>query len=284
MVPIPHYIIFTIIVVLDTIGMKLLKEILIVEDDEIIASLIEKILRKKDYLVTGIAKSGEDALAMVAEHFPDLVLMDIGLKGSIDGIYAARYIYNVFNTPVLFISGQISDEIFYRVKYSDCYGFITKPFNDKAMLANVEIAIHNHELKKKLLNREENPLRSIMSVLDGILITDKKGRILFMNPFAEHLIGVDRRNAILKPLNRLMILMDVRKGEKIEDPVNEVVRESMVIGIEGNLALVTNGGRRKNITLRAYPLTDHWNEMIGVFIRIHELSPTERKLADPAGL
>jgi Response regulator containing CheY-like receiver, AAA-type ATPase, and DNA-binding domains len=260
--------------------MKLLKEILIVEDDEIIANLIEFILKKRDYIVCGKAGTGEEAIHLVAEHLPDLVLMDINLNGAIDGIDAARYIFSLFNTPVIFLSGQNTGETLQRVQSAESYGFLTKPFKETEMMVNIEIALHNHAMMKKVSDIDEKPMKKIMTVLDGVIITDKRGRILFVNPYAEHLLNIPRKQVILKPLSRLMILSDLRTGEKLADPVDGVIRESMAIGMEHNVSMQTAGGLRKNITIRATPLNDRNNEMIGVFVRIHEKSHTERKISE----
>jgi len=83
-----------------------LTEILVVEDDDIIATLIERFLIQRDYVVCAKVASGEEALYKAAEHLPDLVLMDINLAGKIDGITATKFITAIFHIPVIFLSGQ----------------------------------------------------------------------------------------------------------------------------------------------------------------------------------
>ncbi|NLL10409.1 MAG: response regulator, partial [Methanomicrobiales archaeon] len=81
-------------------------EILVVEDDDIIAALIERFLVQRSYVISARVATGEDALYKTAEHLPDLVLMDINLAGKIDGITATKFITAIFHIPVIFLSGQ----------------------------------------------------------------------------------------------------------------------------------------------------------------------------------
>lgn len=254
------------------------KKILIVEDDEIIASLIERMLQKKDYTIVAKVSSGEDALNRTADLGPDLVLMDITLKGSIDGIYAARYINTIFNIPVIFLTGNYDDETIERAKIAEPMGFITKPFNDKDLFSNIEIALYNHSMRKRLLHLKDGGVKSVMTALDAIIMTDMKGRIFFMNPYAEQLINVTYQQAMMHSINKLFFLIDIRTGQPIDDPIYEVVKESMVIGIENNLAMITNDKKKRHITLSARPIRDSREDVIAVFVKIHTRSQSERKL------
>jgi CheY-like chemotaxis protein len=254
------------------------KEILVVEDDEIIASLIERILQKKDYRVAGKVQTGEDAIRSAADVEPDLVLMDISLKGSIDGIVAARYINGVFNIPVVFLTGHYDDETIERAKVAEPLGFITKPFNDKDIYSSVEIALYNAAMMRRRFKVKDTYVKQIMSMLDAVILTDMDGRILFLNPYAEQLVNVPYRSAIMHPLNRLFHLIDVRTNEPVSEHVFEMVRESLVVGIENNLAMVTNDSRKRYITLAARPIKDSADDLIAALVVIHVMSPTERRL------
>lgn len=82
------------------------KKILIVEDDDLVASLIEDVLGKRNYTIIDKVTTGEEALDKAIKHLPDIILMDIRLEGRIDGITATRYITSLFGIPVIFISGE----------------------------------------------------------------------------------------------------------------------------------------------------------------------------------
>jgi len=258
--------------------MSLPKQILIVEDDEIIANLIERMLQKKDFSIAAKVTSGEDALNRAADLEPDLVLMDINLNGAIDGIYAARFINTIFNIPVVFLTGSLEDETIERAKLAEPMGFITKPFNDRDLFSNIEIALYNHAMRKKVLNLKDGGLKNVMAALDAILMTDMKGRIFFMNPFAEQLINITYQQATMHSINRLFVLIDIRTMQPIEESIFEMVKESMVIGTENYLAMITNDKKKRHITLTARPIRDNKTDVIAIFVKIHARTQTERKL------
>lgn len=103
-------------------------KILVVEDEMIIAADISMLLENLGYEITGILPRGEDALKSIAQTPPDLVLMDIALKGKLDGIETARFIYERYQIPVIFLTANADDATFERAKATRPYAFISKPF------------------------------------------------------------------------------------------------------------------------------------------------------------
>jgi CheY-like chemotaxis protein len=131
--------------------MAKISRVLIVEDDEIIANLIALMLEKKGYNIAGKTGSGEDAIKKAAELVPDLILMDINLNGQMDGVTAARHLFQLFHFPIIFLTGQCDDLLLERAKGAQPYGYILKPFTDRELTTNVELALYNHAIKKKYL-------------------------------------------------------------------------------------------------------------------------------------
>jgi CheY-like chemotaxis protein len=123
--------------------------ILVVEDEHIVAMGIKKMLKSLGYQVTGIASSGEDAISKAESTFPDLVLMDIMLKGNVDGIEAAREIIKRFGLPVVYLSAYSDSQILERTKQTGPFGYIVKPFEEKDLHSSIEVALHRHEVEKK---------------------------------------------------------------------------------------------------------------------------------------
>ncbi len=112
-------------------------KILIVEDDEIIRLDLEIQLQELGYVVIGEASSGEDAIARAASLRPDVVLMDIRLSGSLDGIEAARQIQSAHAIPVIYLTAQSGQQL--RDRGAEVFGpRVTKPFNMKTLQAAIE--------------------------------------------------------------------------------------------------------------------------------------------------
>ena len=128
--------------------------ILIVEDEHIVAMGIKRMLKGLGYTVTGVASSGEDAISKAESTFPDLVLMDIMLKGELDGVEAAKEIKERFDVPVVYLTAYSDSNILERVKKTGPFGYIVKPFDEKDLHRNIEIALHRYRKEKEDL--EEN--------------------------------------------------------------------------------------------------------------------------------
>lgn len=121
-------------------------KILVVEDENIVALEIKKRLQKLGYIVPGVASTGEDAISKAEGIRPDLVLMDIMLKGEIDGIHAAGEIRKRFNIPVVYLTAYSDEETLQRAKLTEPYGYILKPFEEDDLRTTIEIALYRHQV------------------------------------------------------------------------------------------------------------------------------------------
>lgn len=125
-------------------------KLLIVEDEEIVAFDIESALKGLDYEVSAIVASGEEAIAAAAKTQPDLVLMDIMLKGSIDGIEAAREIRRLFYIPVIYLTAYADISTLQRAKITEPFGYLIKPFEENELQTTVEIALSRHQAEERI--------------------------------------------------------------------------------------------------------------------------------------
>lgn len=133
-------------------------KILVVEDEKIVALDINNVLGKLGYDVPALVASGDDAVEAVKKTKPDLVLMDIVLKGNTDGIEAAELIRHRYGTPIVFLTAYADDEILRRVKHIEPFGYILKPFQEKELYSAIEIALFKHGLEKRR-RREQDKFR-----------------------------------------------------------------------------------------------------------------------------
>ncbi|MCP4348438.1 MAG: response regulator [Desulfobacterales bacterium] len=130
--------------------------ILIVEDEFLIAEGIRKSLEKQGYVVCAIVSSGENAIQKAESEKPDLVLMDVMLKGDIDGIEAAKQIHSDLNIPVIYLSAFSDKNILERAKITEPYGYLIKPFKDRELYANIEMAIYKAKTDAALKQTKDN--------------------------------------------------------------------------------------------------------------------------------
>jgi CheY-like chemotaxis protein len=126
--------------------------ILIVEDEIIIAADLKGRLENLGYNIVGVSATGNDAIRKTGETHPDLVLMDIMLKGDMDGIDTAQKIRDLYDVPVIYLTAYFDDEILNRAKITEPFGYILKPFEDMRIQSAVEMAVYNHHIEQKLKN------------------------------------------------------------------------------------------------------------------------------------
>lgn len=125
-------------------------KILVVEDEVIVAEDIADRLKKLGYAVAGTVSSGEEAIQKAAETQPDLVLMDIVLKGAMDGVTASEQIRNNIDIPTVFLTAYADEKTLQRAKLTDPFGYIVKPFQQNDLRVAIEIAVHRHKIETKM--------------------------------------------------------------------------------------------------------------------------------------
>ncbi|WP_406660365.1 response regulator [Methanolobus sp. ZRKC3] len=123
-------------------------KILVVEDEGIIGLNIKKKLKSFGYTVPAIVATGEEAIKMAEITFPDLILMDVRLKGDMDGVQTAGEIRKIFDIPVIYLTAYSDDEVLERAKKTEPYGYIVKPFKANDLRSNIEIALYRHKMEK----------------------------------------------------------------------------------------------------------------------------------------
>ena len=148
-------------------------QIMIVEDDMIIAADIMMQLNQLGYEVTGIFPRGEDALRQLEVAQPDLILMDINLKGKLDGIEIAQQIYHRYATPLIYLTANADDATFNRAKETKPYAFISKPFKRSDLERTLALAISRLGEKPELPTSESTSENETYLLDDRIFIKQR---------------------------------------------------------------------------------------------------------------
>jgi PAS domain S-box-containing protein len=248
--------------------------IMVVEDERIVAEDIAKSLALLGYRVLETYASGDEALLQIAIRKPDLVLMDIVLQGKINGIDAADTIRNRFDIPVVYLTAYADAKTLERAKKTIPYGYILKPFEDRELQSTIEMALYKHRMEKKLKENERWLSTILRSIGDGVIVTDKEGRVTFMNPVAESLTGWDE-SAKGRPLEEVFRILSEKDRSIVENPVCRVLREGIVVGLANHTLLVSKDGKEMNIDDSGSPVRDDRGEMTGVVLVFHDI--TERR-------
>ena len=259
-------------------------KILIVEDEAITAMDITSVLKSLDYEVVSTASRGKEAIQKAKDLKPDLVLMDITLKGDIDGIEAASNIMALFDIPVIYLTAFSDEKTFERAKLTKPYGFITKPINHNGLRASIENALYKHSLDEKLKESEEKYHSLFQNSMVAVLLTIPEGTVLDANPAAEKMFGyseeeickLGRSRLVDTEDPRLYALLDervlngkahgeltfIRKdGTKFEGEISSNVFKDMG-GNERTSMVIKDISKRKQIEEELRQAHDHLEELV----------------------
>jgi len=166
--------------------------LLVVEDESIVAMDIKHRAEGLGYRVVGMAASGEEAIELARKEKPDLVLMDIVLKGEMDGIQAADVIKEELNIPVVYLTAYSDEKTLDRAKLTGPFGYIIKPFEDRELHSAIEVALYKHKMDSKLQESKERYRALIERSPDYIMLLDSESRIILVNRAFEKLTGLRR--------------------------------------------------------------------------------------------
>lgn len=140
--------------------------IYIVEDESIVAKDIQNNLIKLGYNVLGISNNGKDAISQINELTPDVILMDIMIKGDMTGIEVAEQIKKTNNIPVIFLTAYADESTLSKAKVTEPYGYILKPFKEIDLHSTIEMAVYKHQ-KDSALQKERDFLYSLVENKDN---------------------------------------------------------------------------------------------------------------------
>ena len=120
--------------------------ILIVEDEAIFAESLKDQLINLGYQVCGTAANGEDAMRIMENSEPDLVMMDITLEGQMDGVEVAGRIREKNEIPMIFLTAYSDNEILQRAKITEPFGYLIKPYKERELHTNIEVSLYRHRM------------------------------------------------------------------------------------------------------------------------------------------
>ena len=234
------------------------EKILIVEDEAVVSMDIENRLKNLGYTVVAAVPSGKAALVEAKKHTPDLVLMDIMLKGEMDGIEAAALIRSRFNIPVIYLTAYADKQTLEKAKITEPFGYLIKPFDEKGFRTTIEIALYRHSMEKKLRESELRYRTLFEGAGDAIFILDAEGDnaglIVDANKAAAGMHGytIDE----LRGLNIMDLdapdaaiespgLMDkILQGEWIKNEISHRRKDNTIFPVEISAGLLSLGYHR----------------------------------------
>ena len=255
-------------------------EVLVVEDEAIVAADLAAQLRRLHYKVPAVVSTGEEALALVSRMNPGLVLMDIKLAGEVDGIEAARRIQTELATPVIYLSAHSDEATLARAKTTGPYGYLVKPFDLAELRTTIEVALYKHEADTRLKESAQWFATTLRAIGDGVITTDSHGSVSFMNPVAESLTGWNEADALGKSLAEVFHTIDETTGERVDHQEVHCLHHGSPTRRLVDLRLVGKNGIQSTVEETLAPLVNTHGTLMGLVLVFRDTS--ERKRAEAA--
>jgi len=204
-------------------------KIMIVEDESIIAEDLADSLRTMGYAVVDIVSSGEEAIIMAAEKQPNLILMDVMLQGEMDGVTAAEQIQSSLQIPIIFLTAYTDNKTLQRVKATNPFGYIVKPFEERNLHLTIEIALQRHQYDPITLLPNRSLFRSRLNEILSHKNQASLGNLCNINESHKYqnfpkipifYISLDR-------INRIKVTLGSKNGELVLCNMAKRLKESM---------------------------------------------------------
>lgn len=211
--------------------------ILVVDANPKTAHDLKNHLERFGYRVARTAYTGSEAIQLIEQVRPDIILMSVRLKGTQDGIKTGSLIHKLHDLPIVYILDDSSQATIRRAGTTGPFGYIFRPFDEKQILATIDTALIRYQLEKKLQQSRQWLNTTLTSLGDGVIATDEKGLIRFINPAAMRLTGWQNEEAVQKPLYEVFSLLDETSRElrEIIDRESRLHEQDSRQGFEGLL-------------------------------------------------
>jgi PAS domain S-box-containing protein len=250
---------------------------MIVEDESIVALEIKDRIISLGYEVVNVVSSGEIAIIKAGESKPDLILMDIMIKGSMDGIETAKKIREKYDIPAIFLTAYSDEKTIQRAKISEPYGYLLKPLQERELRTTIEMALYKHRTEQALKQSQKWLSTILNSIGDAVIATDAEERIRFINPVAETITNWKQQEVLGEKFSEVYRVRNEITNEVIENPATRVIREGITVGMANHTVLLTKDDCKIPVEDTASPICDENGEIIGVVIIFHDVSERRRK-------
>ena len=250
--------------------------ILIVEDEPVVALDLRTRLTRMGYIVTETVARGEDALELVGTLCPNLILMDIRLRGVMDGISAAEEIRKRYGLPVIYLTAHADEATVDRARITEPFGYILKPFDERELRTVIEMALYKHDAERKLRESERRYATTLSSIGDAVIATDPNGRVTFMNPVAERLTGWNLAEALDSSLKSVFNICNEETRVTVSNPIDKALAEGVVVGLANHTILISREGKEVPIDDCAAPILDDHGMLSGAVLVFRDVSAARR--------
>lgn len=253
--------------------------ILIVEDESIFALHLQNILKDNHYNVTGISSNAKTTVNLIEEQIPDLILMDINLKGDINGIQLTDIIKQNYDIPVIFLTAYDDDKTFTEMKQTEPYGFLYKPVEEKELLKSIELALFKHSTDKQIRQSEERFQQISQTAGAWVYEISKEGLFTYSNDVVKKILGYTPEEIVNKQY--FFNFFPEKQKEKFKEEYREVFQREKKQDVV--LKILHTDGNLRWLSTSSVPITDNQGEhsgFRGISIDISQTKNLEKQIME----
>ena len=245
--------------------------IMVVEDEPITAADLEQKLIALGHDVTAWSDTGEDALLQARTSAPDLVLMDIRLRGAMTGIETARKLREQSDTPVVFLTAFADPATIDQACETHPYGYLLKPFTEQAVASAVQVALTRARVERASSERERWVTAALQGAGEGLIAVDSQGLVRFINDHASSLLGVKADTVIGERGDAVLRFEASEAG----DPLAAALVHGRITSAPSR-ALIRSSGARVPVAYSAAPVVVAGTTKAGAIVVFREAPPPAR--------
>lgn len=244
--------------------------ILIVEDEQITAADLADVVSGFGHDVVGTAVSASEAMALAESTKPDLILMDIVLKGREDGVTAARRILAKFGIPCLYLTAHSDPPTLVRAKDAEPLGYIVKPFHADELHAAIEMALYKAKSDRRLRESQGKLATTLDALAEAVIRFDRNGNIAYLNEAAGWWTGWSVAEAEGRPLSDVLRLETGEKRESLDLLLRPAMERLKVTELPGGVVIRSRGGERRAAAGSVAPIIDPHDPIGGAVVVLGE--------------
>lgn len=239
--------------------------ILVVEDERVVARDIEETLTELGYRVTGSAATGEECLHHARLVHPDLILMDVRLRGALDGVETARRIKSALDVPIIYLTAYADDDTVSRARETEAHGYVLKPFRASELKSAIEVALFKHKMEVQLRQQSHWFVTTLHAIGEGVIALDTDQVVSFANAKAQDLTGVGLDSLVGRKFDEVFRLINERTRRPLSDQVGRVLSQRTAVQLPSGTLLV-RADDEFPIEDSISPIVDSNNELLGAVV------------------
>ena len=228
--------------------------------------------------VVATADTGAGAVEAALSTRPDVVLMDVRLKGDMDGIRASELINEKMRVPVVYLTGDSDQKTLARAKAASAYGYVLKPFHIRNIIVAIEVAIDRFEMERRLEESQLSYATILGSIAEAVIAVDLQGRVRFMNGVAERLTGWRNSLAQREPIGSVLLLSDAKGAWLESSPMERVLTERMSFPLGEETGVTSRDAVRVQVDGSMACIVDRLDRVVGASITLRDVT-SERRAA-----